>query len=105
MLFHWGFELSRTLAAIILSLPLSNPAFVKMVVLQASGWTPFGLHITMLIAAVVVVALRFVAKWNGKIKLGPEDALILAALATFIAYNGIFFKSERLLVDAFDSHH
>ena len=65
-----------------------------MINLQPTGRTALGLYIGMLIAAILVVTLRFVAKRSGEIKLGPEDAFIIAALSTFIAFNGVFFQSE-----------
>ena len=63
-----------------------------MVVLQDTGRTTLGISIAMSLFTIVVITLRFVAKWKGNVKYRLEDVLILLAFATFAAYMGCFLK-------------
>jgi hypothetical protein len=60
--------------------------------LRETGRLTLGVSIAMAAFAVTAVALRFAAKWKGKVKTGVEDALILIARGSFIAFVGCFLK-------------
>ena len=69
-----------------------------MVVLQDTGRMTLGVSIAMTILAVVVITLRFVAQWKGKVEFRLEDGLIILGFGTFVAYVGCALKCKFLIV-------
>ena len=66
----------------------------KMMTLQETGRTSFGVSIAMTVLATLAMAGRFLAKWKTGNSIRLEDWLIIFGFSTFIAYVAVLLHGE-----------